>query len=97
MDLIVVLIVIAFIIIWRRDFKSFIYVFGAIEIFLRLISFIKETIKIEALSKLSIPDSILTIFGTYSNGLFYDILKIVYIVFIGLLDYYLIKYIIKRK
>lgn len=97
MDLIVILVLIAFIIVWRRDFKSFIYIFGAIEIFLRLISFIKEALAIEALSKLAIPSSILAIFGTYSTGLFYDILKFVYIIFIGILDYYLVKYIIKRK
>ena len=100
MDLIVILIFIVLVIVWRRDFKCFVYTFGAIEIFFRLMHFIKETFNIKELTRLVntyIPTTILDVFEKYSAGLLFDILKIVYIGFIGLLVFYLVKYIIKRK
>lgn len=100
MDFIVILLFIVVVIVWRRDFKCCVYTFGAIEIFFRLMHFIKDTLQIKELTRLIntyIPGSILDVFEKYSAGLLFNIFKIVYIGFIGLLVFYLVRYIIKRK
>ena len=100
MDLIIILVLVAAIVIIRKDFKSFIYALGVIEIFFRVMHFIARNLNITELSKFIntyIPESIISIFAKYSSGLFYDVLTWVFDIFMGILDYYLIKYLIKRK
>ncbi|MBP3766648.1 MAG: hypothetical protein J6G98_05655 [Bacilli bacterium] len=100
MDLIILLVLIAIIVIVRKEFKSFIYSLGVIEIFFRVLHFIANNLGIVELSKFIrayIPSSIISIFAHYSNGLFYDILVWIFVIFMGVLDYYLFKYLIKRK
>lgn len=100
MDLIVILLLIAIVVIICRDFKCFIYSLGIIEIFFRIMNFIANNIGISELSKFIhtyIPGSIIDIFAKYSNGLFYTILVWVFVIFMGMLDFYLVKYLIKRK
>lgn len=100
MDLIILLALITIIVIIRKDFKSFIYSLGAIEILFRVLHFIANNLGIIELSKFIrtyIPSSIISIFAHYSNGLFYDILVWVFVIFMGILDFYLFEYLIKRK
>ena len=100
MDLILVLVLIAIVVILRRDLKSFIYSLGVMEIFFRVVHFIGDNLGIIKLNEFIdtyIPSSIISIFAKYSNGLFYDVLVWIFVIFMGILDYYLIKYLIKRK
>ena len=100
MDLIVILVLIAIVVIIRRDFKSFVYSLGVIEIFFRVIHFIARNLNIVELSNFIdkyVPSSIISIFRTYSSGLILDILSWIFVIFMGVLDYYLLKYLIKRK
>ena len=100
MDLIIVLVLIAVIVILRRDFKSFIYSLGVLEIFFRVVHFIGDNLGIIKLNEFIdsyIPSSMISVFAKYSNGLFYDVLVWIFVIFMGVLDYYLIKYLIKRK
>lgn len=100
MDLIIVLVLIAVIVILRRDFKSFIYSLGVLEIFFRVMHFIGDHLGIIKLNEFIdsyIPSSMISIFVKYANGLFYDVLVWIFVIFMGVLDYYLIKYLIKRK
>ena len=100
MDLIIILVLLAAIVIIRKDFKSFIYTLGIIEIFFRVMHFIANNINIVELSSFInnyIPASIISVFARYSSGLFLDILSFVFVIFMGVLDFYLIKYVIKKK
>lgn len=100
MDLIILFVLIAIIVIIRRDFMSFIYSLGAIEILFRVLHFIGNNLGIVELKRIIdtyIPTSIISIFAKYSNGLFYDVLVWIFVIFMGVLDYYLFKYLIKRK
>lgn len=100
MDLIVILALIAIVIIVLKDFKCFIYSLGIIEIFLRVMNFIADNLKIAELSRIIktyIPSSIINVLNKYSNGLLNTILVWTFVIFMGILCFYLIKYLIKRK
>ena len=100
MDLIIVLAIIVVIVIIRRDFKCFIYSLGVLEIFFRVVHFISDNLKIAPISNLVntyIPSSMISIFNEYANGLFFYILEWTFVIFMGILDFYLVRYLIKRK
>lgn len=100
MDLIIILVLIAIVVIIRRDFKSFIYSLGVLEIFFRVVHFIVANIKIVELTKFVnayIPNSIIGVFSKYANGLFFSVLEWIFVIFMGILDYYLIRYLVKKK
>lgn len=100
MDLIIILLLIAIVVIICRDFKCFIYSLGIIEIFFRIMNFIANNVGIPELSKVIhtyIPGSIIDILAKYSNGLLYIVLVWVFVIFMVMLDFYLVKYLIKRK
>ena len=100
MDLIILLVLVTLIVIIRKDFKSFIYSIGSIEILFRVLHFIGANLGITELARIIdtyIPKSIISIFANYSTGLFYDILVWIFVIFMGILDYYLFNYLIKRK
>ena len=80
--------------------KSFIYSLGALEIFFRVIHFIGDHLGIVKLNEFInsyIPESIKTVLEQYSDGLLEIILVWIFVIFMGILVYYLVKYLIKRK
>ena len=100
MDLIIILALILIVVVVCRDFKCFIYSLGVIEIFFRVMNFIADNIGITELSRIIhtyIPRSIISVLNAYSNGLLNIILVWIFVILIGVLDYYLVKYLIKRK
>ena len=100
MDLIILLVVIAIVIFFFKDFKCFIYALGIAEIFLQVMDFIKRNVEVVEISSLIenyLPSSIIEIIGKYSNGLFYVILVWLFVFCMLCLDFYLLKYFFKRK
>ena len=100
MDLLVLFVLLVLIIVFFRDAKSLIYGLGIIELFLRLIAFLKHNLNITELNNILdkyIPESILSIFANYSNGLLYEILKWSFFICMVWFLVYLIKYFFKRK
>lgn len=101
MDLIIILVLVAIVVFIRKDFKSFIYSLGVIELFFRIMHFIADNLGIYALSdfiKKYIPhNSIIGILQQYSDGLLEIILVWIFVIFMGILCYYLVLYLIKRK
>ena len=100
MELIILFILLAAIVFFFRDLKSFIYGLGIIEIFFRILTFIKYNIEIPEVKDLIdkyIPESILNILVQYSNGLFYIILKWSFLICMICFLVYLVKYFFKRK
>lgn len=100
MDLIILLVLIAIVIFWTKDFKFFIYFIGIVEIFFRIMHFIADNLKIIEIKELIvnyIPSSIFSILAKYSNGLFYEILCWGLFACFVTLEVYLVKYFLKRK
>lgn len=100
MDLIIIFVLLVLVVIFFKDLKSFIYGLGIIEIFLRLLTFLKLNIGIPEISNLInkyIPETIIHILDKYADGLFYTLL--VWLFFIAMVWFliYLIKYFFKRK
>ena len=100
MDLIIILILIVLILIFFRNFKSFIYGLAIIEIFFRILTFIKYNIGVPEISSLIgkyIPESIINVLANYSGGLFYTILVWAFVICMIWFWIYLIKYFFGRK
>lgn len=100
MDLIIVILLLVIILIWKKDFISFVYFLGIAEIFFRVMHFISNNIKIAEISNLIdkyIPSSLLNILAGYTDGLFYTILSWGLCLCFIALEVYLIKYWFKRK
>lgn len=95
--LIVLLIIIGF---WFRKLESVVYLIAIIDIFLRILTTIKNNIsstEIYTFLNNYIPLSIPNIIDRHSNGIFNEILLWVYLGIMIVFEYYLIKYFIKKR
>ena len=95
MDLAVLLILIIIVVLVLKDLKWVTYLIGIVEIFLRLIHYIGDNLKIASLNNFIneyFPTSIFAIIGKYSSGVVYDILSWVLVLFLIWFLIYLVKY-----
>lgn len=95
MDLAVLLILIIIVVLVLKDVKLVTYLIGIVEIFLRLIHYIGDNLKIASLNNFIneyFPTSIFAIIGKYSSGVVYDILSWVLVLFLIWFLIYLVKY-----
>ena len=95
MDLAVLLILIIIVVLVLKDVKRVTYLIGIVEIFLRLIHYIGDNLKIASLNNFIneyFPTSIFAIIGKYSSGVVYDILSWVLVLFLIWFLIYLVKY-----
>lgn len=100
MEVIIVLALLALVVAYFKNVKSLIYGLAIIEIFLRIMSFIKSNIGIPKVSEIIgeyLPSSIPEIIGKYSSGLFYKILIWAFVICMIWFLVYLIMYLFKRK
>lgn len=100
MDLIVILIIIAIIVFWRRDVKFLVYALGILEIFFRLIHHIGDKLSIIDLNAFVdkyIPTSLFSICKVYTTGIVYEILSWSLIITFCAFLYYLTLYLIRKK
>ena len=96
-DLIIVVLLLLLVIFVFRKFSSFVYAFAIIDIFLRILFYIKEKIPIRELDNI-FPSSIQGIFKSYTKDIIYDILDWFYIfVMTCFLVYTFIYFIHKKK
>lgn len=99
-DVIIVVGLLLVSVIFYRRFSSFIYSFAIIDIFLRILAFLRNNLEVpiirDFISKY-LPESIPSIIAKYTNDLLYSILMwcvaIIYIIFL----YYLTIYFIHKK
>ena len=95
MDLAVLLILIIIVVLVLKDVKWVTYLIGIVVIFLRLIHYIGDNLKIASLNNFIneyFPTSIFAIIGKYSSGVVYDILSWVLVLFLIWFLIYLVKY-----
>ena len=98
-DLAIVLILLIVVVVFFRRFSSFVYAFAIIDIFLRIMTFIKyNTVpKLESLIGIYLPESIAAIIGRYSSGLLYTILMWIYVIIFIIFLSYITNYFIKKR
>ena len=99
-DLLVVIVIMVFIVFFFRRFSSFVYGLVIIDIFLRLLTFIKFNVAIPELQTLIakyFPESISSIIAAYTSGIFYTIViwlfAIIYMIFLS----YIVRTFIHKK
>lgn len=94
------LILLGVVIFFFKKFESFIYCLGIVDIFLRIVTFIKVQLlkgEIYAFVNKYIPASIPTILGNYSSGLLYTILLWLYVAGMVIFEFYLIRSFFRRR
>lgn len=99
-DLIVLIVLLLVVVMFFRRFSSFVYFVAIIDIFLRILTFIKNNIglrDVAAIIDKYIPESILAIIGNYTDGLVYTIIAWAFIIIMMIFEGYIIKFFIKKK
>lgn len=100
MDILIILLIIAVVLIFhKRTFSGFIYTVIVIDLFLRIIDFIKDNLAKNELSALLdyLPGSIPDIIVKYTNGILSTILIWLIVICYIIFEYYSIRILIKKK
>ncbi len=98
-DIIVIVLLIAFVIFYFRRFSNFVYLIGILDLFFRLMYFLRVNVPVAEVKKLLayLPTSMFAVLAKYTKGILYDILAwglfIILMIFLG----YVFKTFIKRK
>lgn len=95
-DLIVLVILLIIVLVVFRRFSSFVYAMAIIDIFLRIMNFLKINIPLKDIGKI-LPDNVPAIFGKYLKGDFYTILVWIYVFLYACFLFYTIEYFIRKK
>jgi len=98
-DVIIVLCLLVAVIFVFRKFSSFVYAVAIIDIFLRILTFIKynSVPELKSLIGKYFPESIPSIVAKYSDGIFYTILMWAYVGIFTIFLVYTIKYFLKKR
>ena len=95
--LIILLIVVVFVF---KRFSSFVYSVAIIDIFLRIVTFIRDNVPVPELKALLVkyfPESIPNILGRYTSGIIFSLLMWIYVFFYICFLVYITKYFIKKR
>lgn len=100
MDLIILIILIAIVVCFFKDFTAFVYFLGIAELFLQIVDFISKHIGNNVVAiwlANTFPNSLFDLLAKYSNGLLYEVLCWLLVMCFCILLFNLVKYFIKRK
>ena len=99
-DVLVLVILMVIVIMFFKRFSSFVFFMAIVDIFLRILTFIKNNIGLPDLAAVIdnyIPESILAIVGNYTSGILYTIIAWAYIIIMAIFLFYNTKFFIKKK
>ena len=98
-DLGVVVVLLILVIIFFRRFSSFVYSFAIIDIFLRILAFIKNNTVPELRNLIGnhFPESIPALIDKYSSGIINTLLIWAYVIIFCIFLFYITEYFIKKK
>lgn len=100
MDLAIFLILMALVIFFFKRFSSFIYFVAIVDIFLRILTFIKNNVNVPELYALInkyIPENIPSIIGRYTNGIIYTVLVWIYVIIFCIFLFYVTRTFFRKK
>lgn len=99
-DLIILIILILVVVMFFKRFSSFVFFIAIVDIFLRILTFIKYNIGLRDVSALIgkyIPENIIAIIHKYSSGLVATILDWAFVIIMMIFLSYIIKIFIHKK
>lgn len=99
-DLIVLIVLLIIIVMFFQRFDSFVLFMGILEIFLRILAFIKNNIGLQDISQVIgkyLPESIFGIIDKYTNGIVQTVLNWVFVGIMAIFLFYVTKIFIKKK
>ena len=98
-DLGIILVLLIVVVVFFRRFSSFVYSFAIIDIFLRILAFIKYNTVPELKSLIGkyFPESIAAVIARYSSGVLYTILMWAYVIIFIIFLVYINNYFIKKR
>ncbi len=98
-DLAVVIIALIVVVVVFRRFSSFVYAFAIIDLFLRILTFIKYNTVPELKSVIGkyFPESLASVIAKYSSGWLYTILIWIYAILFTIFLSYIIGYFINKR
>ena len=99
-DLIVLVVLILIVVMFFQRFDSFVLFVGIIDIFLRILTFIKNNIGLKDVSQIIgkyLPESVFHIIDKYTNGIVQLILNWVFVFIMCIFLFYVTKIFMKKK
>ena len=99
-DLIVLIVLLIIIVMFFQRFDSFVLFIGILEIFLRILAFIKNNIGLKDISQVIgkyLPESVFGIIDKYTNGIVQTILNWIFVGIMAIFLFYVTKIFIKKK
>ena len=99
-DLIILVILVLIVIMFFKRFSSFVFLIAIIDLFLRILDFIKDNIGIKEVSYIIskyFPSSIFDIISSYTNGTLTTILNWCFVVIMTFFLGYITKIFLKKK
>ena len=101
-DLIILALIILIVVMFFKRFSSFVFLMAIIEIFLRILAFIKYNIGLKDVSALIgkyFPESILNIIDKYTGnwGIFNDIFRWCFVIIMMIFLSYIVKIFLNKK
>jgi len=99
-DLIVLIALIVFVIIYSKRYQTYIFGFGMIDVLFRILNVIKGFIPsrdIQRFIKTYVPQSIPGVINRYTTGVINTVLIWVYVILMGIFLCLVVKVFIKRK
>lgn len=99
-DLVVLIILILVVVMFFKRFSSFVFFMAIIDIFLRILTFIKNNIGLADVSALIgkyLPESIFHIIDKYTSGIVTLILEWAFVIIMIIFLSYIIKIFLKKK
>lgn len=99
-DLIVLVVLLVFVIIYSKRFQTYIFGFGMIDILFRILNVIKSFIPSREIVKMIntyVPASVPGVINNYTNGMINTVLTFVYVIIMTLFLLYIVRIFIKRK
>ena len=95
-DLIIVIILLLVVILLFRRFSSFVYAMAIIDIFLRIIDFLRIKVPLKELGNI-FPSSIPAILDKYMDGALYEVFLWIYVIIYVCFLVYITNYFIHKK
>lgn len=99
-DLVVLIVLLVFVIIYSKRFQTYMLGFGMIDILFRILNLINGFIPIKEIRTFIdtyIPASIPSVVNHYTTGIFNTVLIWVYIIIMAVFLYYVVRVFVKRK